>query len=872
MRVNVRRIAIAGALLLALAVTLVMRLDIESLNSYIRQEVQGFTESGLEAKKSSLSFLHGIGVRLDEVTLKQEHYRVDAGHMNIGIRLLPLLLGKIEVDTLDIHDAVIMVRPEALQPTSTAISSLPFERIKLVRSQIRTFDGSELLNNLHLELRNIGANRETLWELQAKQDGHSISGHGLLNFYNGEISSGFGKLKFDQVPVAPLRAVTPESIFAWFDQSQDKISGSLTLDITRNQTWAVFGELSLSGDMEGPPLRVRGKLEHPEAGILNWHDSFIHFNEDAVIAIDGECIKEQCETALDATNIELKTWFPLIPKTLSFHKQINGLTDINAVVQWNDKGWDSSAAFQLKDASYHYKEADHQLPEILLQTEELQGDNKSWLAKVVLSSPDAKGELAIESMQKKSGIKDMKINASDVDAPLWQPLANLLLSSLAIEPELDASGLMNGTIELQQHISGKILRLDLDGKMAALSYPSLFKKPENIEAACNVEIRWPKAETTPDVVTLRECHLDNSSLQLARWMRSSQHQLEIRKLSVHFNQLHNHAVVLPDGLSSLRGDLEGDGKTAWQGGGNNNFGWADHMSGLWHLQNFGNPQWHASGAVKAVKGRFESSHLLLHGPQGQAELQGEVTFATGAGDVDILEATLDFSSSYPAPPAFMEGKNIRGRIHRAQLTMLENELQEIHGYYRMHRGKLELENIQGSIADGQLISRKLVITPAAEKYGVSGKIRLKKIRSEQIMGLAPILQAELKGRLHANIELQGSFPSLKADSWHQSNGDILIYNGEWSREGKADTLTEHLGIKKPELISHTFNQLGFRFRMREQQADLDQLNLNYNGVQLRGKAEVADDGTIQGAVESKDRKSLYSLGGTWPQPSWQLLQ
>ncbi|ATX79150.1 hypothetical protein Ga0123461_0726 [Mariprofundus aestuarium] len=871
MRVKVRRIAIAGALLLALGVTLVMRIDIESLNSYIRQEVQGFTESGLEAKKSSLSFLHGIGVRLDEVILKQEHYRVDAGHMNIGIRLLPLLLGKVEVDTLDIHDAVIMVRPEALQPTSTAISSLPFERIKLVRSQIRTFDGSELLNNLHLELRNIGANRETLWELQAKQDGHSISGHGLLNFYNGEISSGFGKLKFDHVPVAPLRAVTPESIFSWFDQSQGKISGSLTLDITRNQSWAVFGELSLNGATEEPPLRLRGKLEHPETGVLIWHDSFIHFNEDAVIAIDGECRNEQCETALDATNIELKTWFPLIPKTVSFHKQINGLTDINAVVQWDDQGWDSSAAFRLKDASYRYKETGHQLPEILLQTAELQGDNKSWLVKAALTSPDAKGELVIESVQKKSGIKEMQINASDVDAPLWQPLANLLLSSLEIDPQLEATGLMNGTIGLHQHISGKILRLELDGKTAALSYPSLFKKPENIEAACNVEIRWPKTATTPDVVTLRECHLDNSSLQLARWMHTSQHQLEIKKLSVHFDQLHNHAVLLPDGLSTLRGDLEGDGKTAWEDGGKNNFGWATHMSGSWHLQNFGDPQWHASGAVKAIKGQLESSHLMLHGPQGQAELQGEVSFATGTGDVDILEAKLDFSS-YPDPPAFLEGKNIRGRIHHAQLTMLENELQDIHGYYRMHRGQLDLENIQGSIADGQLFSTKLVITPAADKYAVSGKMRLKNIRSEQIKGLTPILQAELKGRLHANIELQGSFPSLQADSWQQSNGDILIYNGEWSRESKADTLTEHLGIKKPEQISHAFNQLGFRFRLREQQVDFDQVNLNYNGVQLRGKAEVAADGAIQGTVESTDRKSLYSLGGTWPKPSWKLLQ
>jgi len=326
--------------------------------------------------------------------------------MNIGIRLLPLLLGKIEVDTLDIHDSVILLRPEAIQPTSSAISSLPFERIRLVRSQIQTFDGSDLLNNLHLELRNIGANRETLWDLQAQQINHSVSGHGRLNFYNGEISNGFGKLKLDRVPLARLRAVTPSSLFTWFEDSQGNLSGSLTLDITRNQTWAVFGEVRLKENDQSVPLKLRGKLEHPESGLLIWHDSFIHFSENAVAAIDGNCRNGMCETSIDAINIDLKTWYPLLPETVSFHKQINGLTNLNAHIQWDDHRWDSSAAFKLKDASYLHNELEHSLPDIELQSEELHGDKNSWLAKAILSSADAKGEMAIQSSQKSNGIKE----------------------------------------------------------------------------------------------------------------------------------------------------------------------------------------------------------------------------------------------------------------------------------------------------------------------------------------------------------------------------------------------------------------------------------------------------------------------------------
>jgi len=74
MTLQVRRLAIAVALLLALVITLVIRLNIESLNAHVREEMRSFTDIGLESKHSSLSFLHGIGLRLDEVTLKQEHY------------------------------------------------------------------------------------------------------------------------------------------------------------------------------------------------------------------------------------------------------------------------------------------------------------------------------------------------------------------------------------------------------------------------------------------------------------------------------------------------------------------------------------------------------------------------------------------------------------------------------------------------------------------------------------------------------------------------------------------------------------------------------------------------------------------------------
>lgn len=872
MSLQVRQLAIAGALLLAFVVTLVVRLDIKSLNSHVLQELQGFTQVGLEAKESSFSFMHGIGLRLDGVTLKQQHYRVDAGHMDVGIRLLPLLLGKLEINNLDIHDAIIKVRPEAVAPTSSAISSLPVERIQLIRSRIQTFDGADLLNNLHLDLRNIGTNRETLWELQAQQQDHSLSGHGRLNFYNGEISAGFGKLKLDRVPLARLRAVTPASIFAWFEASEGHISGSLALDITHNQSWAVFGELSLSGEADEPPLRLRGKLEHPEAGLLTWHDSFIHLDTNSVIAIDGECRNQQCETGLDAINIDLKTWLPLLPETVSFHKQISGVTNLNAHILWSDKSWESSAAFRLKKGSYRYRERDYPLPALDIQSEELRGDKKSWFAKAILTSPDAAGEMAITSSQQRSGSKDMQIITSQLGASLWQPLANLLLSSLQIDPKLEGKGSLSGDIQLQQHKNGKTLKLGLDGKKAAISYPELFKKPETIMANGKAEISWTNGANMPTAIVLEGCQLDNSTLVKASWKRGKkQQQVDINELSLHFDQLQLHGVLLPASLRALRGLIEGSASSKWETASTNSSNWADQMSGTWRLQNFGETTWHSNGAITAKHGLFESPRLLVEGAYGKTELKGGINFSKATGDVDILAATF-IPEGYPALPAALSDLNIRGRIHQAQLTLLNNQLQAVHGYYRINRGQLSLENIQASVADGQIISKKMMITPETGSYGIAGKVRFKNMQLQQINGLSSLLQSEVKGKLHANIELQGKIPLLNQQNWNLSNGDILIYSGEWIRQGKAKSLSEHLGIKETALISHGFRELSFRFRIREQQNDISQIRLNLGGSLFQGKAGISAGGAIQGTLQSKDQSQRYSIAGEWPTPSWQLLQ
>lgn len=863
---KVRRIIIAGALLSAFFAALAFRLNIESINHHVRQKMESYVDIGLKAENSSFSFLTGIGLRLNRVTLQQKHYSVEAQHMDVGIRLLPLLLGKIEVDSLDIHDALLLVRPETLQPTSTAISSLPFERIRLIRSQVRTFDGQDLLNNLHMELRNIGVNREALWELQARQEEHSLSGHGRLNFYNGEVSTGFGKFKFDQVPVSRLKAVTPASLFSWFESSQGNISGALTLDINRHQGWAVFGELSLQDRIDAPPLRLRGKLEHPDVGQLVWRDSFIHFNRRAVIAIDGACHESSCETALKATNIDLKTWFPMMPAAASFHKNLSGQTHTTAFVTWNDSGWKSSATFSLKNAAYQYKEKSYPLPDITLQTSKLQGDSKSWRGKALLTSSTAAGEIIIEGAQRRLESYDINIQAENVNAPLWQPLTNFLLSSLKVDPLLKAKGTISGSIQLQQSGKGKVLKTTFDAKDTAISYPSLFSKPLQIEAGCSAKITWRRSSSNPNSIALKSCQLGQSSLKKASWADGAGQQLKLKGVNIHFDHLHSAGVTLPEKISTLHGVLQGSGGMRWKGGITEASNLAGSLKGEWKLNRFGSGNWYASGIISGNKRAVKSSKLVLDGSYGQAVLKGVINLDHNRGEVDILDAKANLSALPPLPP-FMEKLEVRGRIHQANLTLLGNELTSLRGYYRTHQGKALLENIQGQIAGGHLSAEKIETTPMEGGYNIDGNMRIAGADIARLQGLQSHMKAELKGELHANIELHGRLPELQAEHWQHSNGDIIIYNGSWRKKSIATRLTRHLGIGSG---SHIFNMLGFRFRIRDKHTDIKRIRLDHDNTTLHGEAEIAHGGAIHGRVKKSDKKATYAIGGSWPLPSWEL--
>ena len=864
-----RRVLIASAMLLALTVMLWIRLDVDVLHAKFNQEISAHTQATLESESSSLTFMHGIGLRLNQVSLKHELYQIQAGHISVTIRLLPLMLGRIEIDALNIHDGLFKIQPGNLEPNTKAMAGLPVERIQLVRCRIETFDGKKLLDNLHLELRNIGLNQNTLWELQAAQDNHSLSGHGRLSFQQGEVTAGFGKLKLKQIPASMLRPIAPELLSQWLSQENGHINGALTLDITERHMWSIFGEVTLDREGDETPIRLRGKLSQPATGKLVWHDSFIHFDDQSVAAIDGACHAENCNTTIDAENIPLEKWAPFIPEGVTFHSIITGSTNLKADIGWNENGWQGTADFKLIDSTFSYNGIKTALPALHLQTTEMVGDIKQWQTKVTLSFANTDSIISINSLKKENGAKETLIHSIDADGSQLQPLANLMLASLNIKPVLQLAGTVSGKLHLYQNNSGKKLQLNFNGSQARLSYENWIDKPENVEAHCQAQVAWSNQSLRrPVSIILQNCQVANSRLDKLSWShRKRQEKLAISKLSINFDILKTQSIHLGQAFEHIHGQLDGDATSTWSDKESSNTRWMKNMSGDWRLQNFGASSWQTNGSIKAVKGIFNSQRLQLTGQYGQAELKGNFAVGTKRGTINIIAAKLDWSS-LPTPHAIWSDIELNGYIQHGQMTLLGNDWQGINSLYRLKQGKLELNTLNASLAEGTITSPSLFLSPKADGMAIQGSGRIQDLQLKELKGLNQWLQADLNGELHANIQLQGRLPFDSMTEWKQSNGDILIYNGDWKQQSEAGSLTERLGLQSPAVQAHMFKKLEFRFRVHSNQADIPMLKLDHRDQIYSGNGTVDLNYHLTGSLQNMSDQSMYTLDSNLPALNW----
>ncbi len=869
MSTGLRKLLVAGVVLLAIGATLALRLNSDKISQHFYQQLQHATAAQLSAEHAELTFMHGFGLHLDTVVIIHEQYQLRAKHVNISLRLLPLLLGNIQTDLLDIHDADIIIQPVSMTPTSTAISSLPVPRIRFVRSRIQTAEGDTILDNLYLEMRNIGPDSETFWELKARQGKQVLSGNGRLRFQTGQIRHGFSKLKMEHFQLSRLQAFAPHAFISWLQSEGSLLSGAVTLDISQQQTWALFGEVELEREHQNAEpagssqlatvLKLRGKLSHPTEGALVWRDSFIHIGKQAVISIDGLCQQHDCNTTLDAKQVPLSEWAAFMPAGIAFYDHLSGMSDLDASIQWNEKQWQGKIGLQLTDARFKHGTDTIQLPALHLKADDLSGNTSQWHAQATITSPDSEGSILLRNEQLGDGNKDLYIDSHDADAELWQPLSNMVLSTLNIAPTLQAAGKIQGKLHLHQHGKKQSLSLDMDATQTQLAYASWLNKPEQVEARCKARLDLSGIHITG--VSIQQCRIDASSVDALYWSRhKTSRKISVDKLDLDIKQFR---ALLPESYQGLAGRIRGSGKTAWKG----DRSWFNNMSGQWLLADVATDTWQVNGSVNVKKGVFSSRSLLINGAYGKAKLSGFFEPARKRGDIDIITGQLDWNSE-PELSDFWQPLSIKGRIYQARLRLLGNDWQQIQSFYTLSHGQLRLNELKSSLADGQFNSQKLTLTPALGGIDIQGDIRGKNIQLLKLSRLHRWFGAAISGKLQANIQVHGRIGQKNLADWQYSNGDMLIYDGGWKQQQQPELMDGEAGIASPALQSFAFRKLDFRFRIGKESADISNISMLHLKQAWQGSAMITPELHLAGTMHNTADQSTYVIDSILPVIHW----
>lgn len=868
MKLSLRRMMVAGAVLLGLALLVWQRLDLADFDAYIQQQTNKLADTKVSIAGSKLSFLHGVGLRLDKVMLTHPQFRMQAEHIDVSVNLLPLLLGKIEIARMAVHRGTFTVPPSLLLRTSAkGLAFLPTERIQLVRCQLITDTGREVLKNIHLDLRDIGINRETLWEIQAQKDEQSLRGHGRLDFRGGEIDKGFGKLKLNDVSVIGLLPFAPDSLSGWFDNPDNLLSGTLTLDITGRHAWSVFGEMALKASNYDAPLRLRGKINHPDDNQYEWHDSFIHFDDKKVISIQGECLESKCQTDIQAKSIPFSTWLPLLPKGFKNMSSLRARSDISTHIQWLPSSWQASAEMQLRKASYERSGHQITLPDIDFQQATAKGSRGLWqiAGQALFKSND---QLTFKIVNHKAEtnvfVQSQRLHT------VWPSFANLLLAAWDFTPALKGNGDISGSIEIDLSKSGKSLKLDMDASQASIQHPQ-FSKPASAAASCQATIQWQGHNDLPSSAELNHCQLHTAKVQELHWQSNKKdgYRLRSKGLSINFDALQKEQVKLPDMLRPFQGSLNADFDTSWSPKDTTPWPWMTQAAGKLNLQELGTRFWKASGLMQAEHGVVRSSHLYIQGIHGNTDLNGNFDFSDQRGRIDILTANLDWNDM-PSLDQTWDQLHLSGRIRQGHAKLLDNLWQDIQGQYDFHQGGITIDNFKAALARGTVSSPKLRLQPVNSGLQIKGKIRAKNLKLSEIDGLDSWLKAGVKGRLHANLKLSGQLPASRLENWKGSNGDVLVYSGQWSKLGEASTLTEKLGLSTPPAQLHDFKKLETRFRISSQRVILPSIRLQLGNKLLKGQGRIGEDMAIRGSISDNNDSKEYRLGGHWPIPNWEM--
>ncbi|MDQ7011085.1 MAG: YdbH domain-containing protein [Mariprofundaceae bacterium] len=864
MSAGLRRSLLACAALLLAITVLAWRLDAALLQQEITDLIDHATGLRLQAKKAEVSLLHGISLKMENVTAGHAPALVHADIVYADVAVLPLLLGKIEIAAIYLHT------PHIALPAGWSgediigmLSRLSLDRIRIINGELGDTHGQPLLDDVQFDLRDIGPSREMRWEILAHVDERPISSHGKLQLRAGEVIRGFGKLKMDRVPLSRFTRFLPPWLSrhpAWLPPL---LSSAITVDIGKNRAWSAFGDVTLdTGEKDAVPLTLRGKLGRNTDGEITWRDSFIHIGPQASLATHGVCRQAACEAELNGKGIGIATMISRI----GMNMPVSGAVDMQANLRWQQGRWQGKVDTLWKNVKWRHGKTVLPVPELRLTADTISGDIHGNLdiADAWLGAKDAATGAQIQASYRTAAGWTAEIRMHHFETG-WAPLANILLAAGNLPPGLRGDGPLNGRIDLACGTKNS-MRFAADAGQLRLAYGTRFIKPAGIPMNMTGRLDWNETVLNLELESLR---LSDSHLLHLTWKKTGsggqvRHSLQIADADIHLDDLRQQSIRLPGQAGRMQGNVSGQISTQWRED-EPDTAWLMHLDADASLHRFMTDGQQYSGEITARQGRFSSRNMTWSGDNGRASLQGYLDLAKQTGRIDIYHARLDWDRLSRLPKGW-HVFDIRGRIDAAGLRLLANDWRKIRADYHLQHGQLHLRHVHADIAGGALRAKAMqfAFTPAGTKF--SGTLQLGGLKLQQIQGLSGLIQAQVAGRLYANGRLEGTLPSSRLADW-QGNGDIMIYQGKWEPNENLMHKLEKLVSTDASERKYAFRKFGFRFRGRQGTFRLSGLRLDAKDAHIIGKVSISDDGRLEGiALETNGRK--YRIFGILPAVRW----
>jgi len=824
MKQKSRRWLVASVATAIVVTLIVVQLD----NQKIYQALQNrLAQTGIQliADHVSLSPMHMGSIRLDGAHIQTNAFSIDAERLFIDLDLAALLTGKALPQALYIQIADVNIKHSQHTKWLKLIANegLKLKRIDISQSEIHFEKQHLTLEQVNLDIRDIGKNKNPRMELRAHIGAGRLDAHGYLHLKRGKITRGFSRLKLQDVPLEFLAHGT----------TLETLNGSITTHLNQDKTWQSFGHIALQAEHKNK-VELRGKIIGSEQQLFEVSDMILSIKKAGSLQLSGACETiDSCHIDLNSQKLKSHPILSLWGNEVAAYEQKNNNTfqSINIENSWQNGELSSQGQVTWKSLEYVLPAAaDGDNNSIKLDagnfiysglTRDIYGH---WaLNQAEIQTANEEPSLSLEQATLSVGKLQLPLQLHQ--SKLWLPLLKLGGYSQKKAVAIQGHGLVTGNFEITllqekiQHIS-----FDIDATNAEIQWHQALK-PADVKLWCSGSVLWEKSSQKVEQALL-SLHLGDAYAAIHRQGSIWQAQ----DLDVNFDQINEAGVLFPEAIRGWHGAIQGS------------FNFDKNEKNLQQsdvtLSNFGFKNHNISGTIKRVGRSWQNSQLDWVFGKNNASISTDK-----AGAISITASTMDTNGLALLQYLPLGSK---GRFRAQSLALPFGTLKDTTATFTTLKQGVDLKHFKSTFYEGALRAKEVNISMHDHAFNITANMQVGGIHLNKWNWLHKQFQTHLEGTVYATLNLNTFFGSNNTSqllNW-SGDGDVVIYNGRWL-------------LKNKNIEADQFN-----LSLRKRQKFTGKFKIKSGEKSGRGHILIDENQQVSGQLSWK--KEIWKLEKTWP--------